>query len=147
MICPKCNNDLEKQMLGIDRSIEIDVCPACKGMWFDKGELDKFDESVTVNSELADFEHVQNQTKVFDCPRCRNKLKTVKPKLMPELELDRCYSCLGFWLDKGELEDVRNMTLKMESEMVKGIDPYIPSKSSNKGLFALLMYMAIDGDD
>ena len=144
MNCPKCNNDLEKVMLGIDRSIEIDECPACKGMWFDEGELDKLDESVTVNSELANFEEVQNQNQILDCPRCHNKLKTVRPNLMPELELDRCSACFGFWLDKGKLEDVRNMTMKMESELVKDIDLYVPNSNSNKGLFALLGFMAID---
>jgi hypothetical protein len=38
MKCPNCNETL----LITERShIEIDYCPACRGVWLDKGELDK----------------------------------------------------------------------------------------------------------
>ncbi|HEX2951348.1 MAG TPA: zf-TFIIB domain-containing protein [Armatimonadota bacterium] len=38
MICPVCGNTLR----AIERSgIEIDICPGCKGIWLDRGELDK----------------------------------------------------------------------------------------------------------
>ena len=38
MNCPNCNETL----LMMERSrIEIDYCPSCRGVWLDKGELDK----------------------------------------------------------------------------------------------------------
>ena len=38
MKCPNCNETL----LMTERSkIEIDYCPSCRGVWLDKGELDK----------------------------------------------------------------------------------------------------------
>lgn len=38
MICPNCGETLRER----ERSgIEIDVCPVCRGMWLDRGELDK----------------------------------------------------------------------------------------------------------
>lgn len=38
MKCPNCNETL----LMTERSgVEIDYCPACRGVWLDKGELDK----------------------------------------------------------------------------------------------------------
>jgi len=38
MICPVCGERLRE----IQRSgIEIDVCPGCKGIWLDRGELEK----------------------------------------------------------------------------------------------------------
>ncbi len=38
MICPVCSADLR----AVDRGgIEIDVCPNCRGVWLDRGELDK----------------------------------------------------------------------------------------------------------
>ena len=36
MHCPKCGQKLSPQKCG---SVEIDVCPSCKGVWLDKGEL------------------------------------------------------------------------------------------------------------
>lgn len=41
MKCPICNVDL----VMADRSgIEIDYCPQCRGVWLDRGELDKIIE-------------------------------------------------------------------------------------------------------
>ncbi|MEK7256949.1 MAG: zf-TFIIB domain-containing protein [Bacteroidota bacterium] len=41
MKCPKCNVDL----LMTDRQgVEIDYCPTCRGVWLDRGELDKIIE-------------------------------------------------------------------------------------------------------
>jgi Zn-finger nucleic acid-binding protein len=38
MTCPNCGEMLrERERLGI----EIDVCPQCRGVWLDRGELDK----------------------------------------------------------------------------------------------------------
>jgi len=35
------------------------------------------------------------------CPKCGNDLATIKFK---GLDIDRCFSCQGTWLDSGELE-------------------------------------------
>jgi Zn-finger nucleic acid-binding protein len=41
MKCPKCQVNL----LMTDRSgVEIDYCPECRGVWLDRGELDKIIE-------------------------------------------------------------------------------------------------------
>ena len=36
MHCPKCGQQLSPEQCG---SVEIDVCPSCKGVWLDMGEL------------------------------------------------------------------------------------------------------------
>jgi uncharacterized protein len=38
MTCPKCNVPLN---LAQRQGVEIDVCPDCRGVWLDRGELDK----------------------------------------------------------------------------------------------------------
>ncbi|NML23509.1 hypothetical protein HHL16_21695 [Pseudoflavitalea sp. G-6-1-2] len=38
MKCPNCNETL---LMTERNKIEIDYCPACRGIWLDKGELDK----------------------------------------------------------------------------------------------------------
>jgi Zn-finger nucleic acid-binding protein len=42
MHCPKCGQKLSPEECG---SVEIDVCPSCKGVWLDKGELGAIVES------------------------------------------------------------------------------------------------------
>ena len=41
MKCPRCQTDL---MISDRQGIEIDFCPQCRGVWLDRGELDKLVE-------------------------------------------------------------------------------------------------------
>ena len=38
MKCPRCNVSLNVSMR---QGVESDVCPECRGVWLDRGELDK----------------------------------------------------------------------------------------------------------
>jgi len=42
MHCPKCGQTLSTEQCG---AVEIDVCPSCKGVWLDVGELGTIVES------------------------------------------------------------------------------------------------------
>lgn len=46
MKCPVCND--ESLMMTDRQGIEIDYCPKCRGVWLDRGELDKIIERSTV---------------------------------------------------------------------------------------------------
>ena len=41
MKCPSCDTELK---MSERTGIEIDYCPQCRGVWLDKGELDKIIE-------------------------------------------------------------------------------------------------------
>ena len=41
MQCPNCNETL---VMADRQGVEIDYCPKCRGVWLDKGELDKIIE-------------------------------------------------------------------------------------------------------
>ncbi|WP_118194527.1 TFIIB-type zinc ribbon-containing protein [Albibacterium indicum] len=41
MKCPNCDETL---LLSDKNGIEIDYCPSCRGIWLDRGELDKIIE-------------------------------------------------------------------------------------------------------
>jgi Zn-finger nucleic acid-binding protein len=41
MKCPVCNVDL---VMSERSGVEIDYCPQCRGVWLDRGELDKIVE-------------------------------------------------------------------------------------------------------
>ncbi len=54
MKCPNCNAIL----VMTDRSgIEIDYCPDCRGVWLDRGELDKIIERSTQNVKHEKPDH------------------------------------------------------------------------------------------
>lgn len=47
MYCPICR---EVKLVMADRQgIEVDYCPNCRGVWLDRGELDKIIERVALN--------------------------------------------------------------------------------------------------
>ncbi len=41
MHCPKCGTGLDEEVL---EGIRVDICPACRGVWLDDGELDQLTE-------------------------------------------------------------------------------------------------------
>jgi uncharacterized protein len=45
MKCPVCNVDLN---MSERQGVEIDYCPQCRGVWLDRGELDKIIERSAV---------------------------------------------------------------------------------------------------
>lgn len=47
MKCPNCNETL---LMTERNNIEIDYCPSCRGVWLDKGELDKMLEYAAQNA-------------------------------------------------------------------------------------------------
>ena len=113
MKCPACENTLQELTVG---DVTVDVCDGgCGGIWFDAFELEKFDEPHEENGEkllnIARNENVKvDPEKRFNCPKCDNIVMmrhffSVKKGV----EVDECPNCAGFWLDAGELREIRNL--------------------------------------
>ena len=58
MKCPSCNETL---VMSERQGVEIDYCPKCRGVWLDKGELDKIIEKSTSGYTSQDLK--QNEQK------------------------------------------------------------------------------------
>ncbi|MES2001690.1 MAG: zf-TFIIB domain-containing protein [Pseudomonadota bacterium] len=59
MLCPTCKLDL---VMSERQGIEIDYCPKCRGVWLDRGELDKIIErSASEDSKAATPQPVPQQ--------------------------------------------------------------------------------------
>ena len=50
MDCPNCKVDL---VMSERQGIEIDYCPKCRGVWLDRGELDKIIERASEDRDDA----------------------------------------------------------------------------------------------
>jgi Zn-finger nucleic acid-binding protein len=124
MKCPACHKELRQSDFREYGSVVVDVCSSCNGAWFDKGELDRFDDSVWVNAERIALEKVPSDHKNASCPKCGVDLEALCPPDAPELVLDRCPKCEGFWLDAGELEKVQDVAAATHSEMARGMKHY-----------------------
>lgn len=61
MKCPNCNETL---VMTERSNVEIDYCPQCRGVWLDKGELDKIIEqsqSHRYNSDSTGYSERENK--------------------------------------------------------------------------------------
>ena len=47
MNCPQCNIDLK---MGDRQGVEVNYCPTCRGVWIERGGLDKIIERAAVSS-------------------------------------------------------------------------------------------------
>ncbi len=110
MNCPACSRSLTALAVG---GVIVDVCEGgCGGIWFEKGELQQFDEQ----AERADpLLRVHRDPKVVPdscrhaCPSCETVVMSRHDFTTRfEIEVDECPGCGGFWLDHGELEAIRD---------------------------------------
>jgi len=64
MNCPICNVTL---VISEKQGIEIDYCPKCRGVWLDRGELDKIIERSTSGGQNQYYsEHQSYQKPHYD---------------------------------------------------------------------------------
>ena len=67
MKCPLCNVDL---VMSERQGIEIDYCPQCRGVWLDRGELDKIIERSTASApareERRDYDRERPHERGYD---------------------------------------------------------------------------------
>lgn len=110
MKCPVCNNEMVKKNFGV----EVDVCEnGCKGIWFDQYELKMLDEKneglgSALEEALRYPRNNDGQRGQINCPKCSIPLHTHKYKRAKEVNVDECYNCGGFFLDSGELTEIRD---------------------------------------
>ncbi len=63
MKCPVCDVDL---LMSDRQGVEIDYCPSCRGVWLDRGELDKIIERV--NAEFGPSGHAAKPQAAAQAP-------------------------------------------------------------------------------
>lgn len=49
-----CPNDATTLLMSERHGVEIDYCPSCRGVWLDRGELDKILDQVRAGDEVRE---------------------------------------------------------------------------------------------
>ena len=119
MKCLRCESvEMEIEARGdqiefID-SFEIDICPECKGIWLDANELKFLDSSLFIDVEHIEYTETAPTTDdtAVSCPKCETQPTLTKchPKGHKDVVIDTCPNCKGFWLDKGEMEKLHDIS-------------------------------------
>jgi membrane associated rhomboid family serine protease len=95
------------------QEVTIDVCPGCRGIWLDPGELarlrDAGEDLPTATDNIASGTRYL-QTSTYICPRCQGGFDTFEYAPGTGLYIDRCKSCRGIYLDAGELKKIHTIT-------------------------------------
>jgi len=127
MNCPACKTNLEEVSIN---EITIDVCErGCGGIWFDTFELQKVDEPhESAGEKLLNISRdpnvVVDHNERRNCPKCENTIMMQHfYSVKKEVAVDECPNCGGFWLDFGELGQIRSQH-SSEDERQKAAKKY-----------------------
>jgi len=95
-ICPCCRGDVAMKTTHAGE-VELDICPACRGVYFDRGELKKvitgaLDAETVLTKSPSDSSHLV-------CPECEIEMDRVHArKGITSYELHFCRKCLATFL-------------------------------------------------
>lgn len=72
MKCPVCKDvDL---VMSERQGVEIDYCPSCRGVWLDRGELDKIiEKSTSISSQNPYSQNRHNTSQNYSKPSYQNE--------------------------------------------------------------------------
>ena len=138
--CPVCHIPLLPQ--SAHSQVTLDVCPQCRGIWFDKGELQQTYSAEKLPQSLTDALVARRVPRA--CPRCRARLpllgdrcpscgatalltcpacqQTMRQREIRNVVVDACDSCQGVWLDGGELQTLFEEFARQRREHVSAGD-------------------------
>ena len=108
MNCPNDATYLEKALF---HNVEVDYCPVCLGIWFDKDELALAKNDTDKELNWVDFDLWRDKGRFSvmqidkRCPVCRIPFMEVHYD-DSKIKIDFCKKCQGIWLDRGEFKQI-----------------------------------------
>ena len=103
--CLKC----AKQMRSVltKKGVLIDVCPSCRGVWLDYGEVNFFIKDRTILKQYLHFGLDRSQRISAKCPKCDNASMQAGKFPGFSYQVEECSSCRGIYLDAQEFENIQ----------------------------------------
>ena len=107
--CPKCFSALRHEIIrkGIWK-VEIDRCGSCSGLFLDKGELMTLTGNRPLHHLTTKHLGIDSDSELL-CPSCGSLMDDEHAE---GVEIDVCLQCNGVWLDKNELDSLREIERK-----------------------------------
>jgi uncharacterized protein len=108
MICPRCSSEL--QVMTLD-GVPVHECRQCRGVWFERGELNQVADETTPDLAWIDFELWKDQElfnvaeSALRCPADGQGMAAIHYG-DTGVVVDHCVKCGGVWLDAGEFENL-----------------------------------------
>jgi Zn-finger nucleic acid-binding protein len=121
--CPKDASPMSRVTLG---AVRIDRCPACGGVWLDRGELDAIKHTALEDEHRKTLDALDDlgvseparRPQPLLCPRDHTRMSVYHDPAQKHIELDTCTKCGGVFFDAGELSDLTEITF---GERLRGL--------------------------
>jgi len=111
MQCPKCLSDMEVVTF---KTIEVERCTSCKGLWFDMLEhedLKKLSGSEVIDTGDPEIGKVYNKIDKINCPKCSTEMIRMADRHQHHIWYESCHQCYGVFFDAGEFIDYKEETI------------------------------------
>jgi len=107
--CPRCAIALEVHQY---RRFELDKCNQCEGLWLQPEEFSVLTSEFDVyRDDDSNPQYLRpglpNAENYLPCANCQKMMSRRNFKSISGVLIDSCLHC-GVWLDKGELQSIRN---------------------------------------
>jgi uncharacterized protein len=98
----KCPNDAATLVMSERSGVEIDYCPECRGVWLDRGELDKILDRAAAEFSAAAPPPVSPQVPPAPEPESCSRYSEPFREQRPERRDDRSYDGYGDRYGQGQ---------------------------------------------
>jgi len=109
MNCPNCEIPLTLRKIG---RVSVDECSRCRGIWFDKNELEEAKDEIDPELRWMNMQIWHQQPRfqltdqLHDCPKCKKVTMQLITYQEPDVDVSYCPSCEGSWLDVDDFEKI-----------------------------------------
>ena len=134
--------------------VQVDLCPQCRGMWFDAGELPRATGLVFTDRAWAQSLASATRTS-FPCPACSAPLYERQLEKGSGIMVDQCLACKGLYLDRDEFTRIKRYlqrigvplrARKAEAQEALARSREIPKDSPALAVFQFLTALPLEVD-
>jgi len=128
MQCPRDGKALSSEKYEAD--VVVERCPSCRGMWLDRGELEKVQRASehdysnqlsAIGTAARAYEMARQKAQPgVMCPRCQRPLEAEEYAHCSQIIIDRCAECGGIWFDAGEVQALEQFFEQARAEVRQG---------------------------
>jgi len=117
MRCPRCTEQRLEAAL-TPQGVEIDRCPACQGVWLDRGEIFYFAKHP--KPLILAIKQARQKATEGDLKSPRTGRPMLRLLVFDQVAVDACPDTDGLWLDRG---DMKALIEKAEGNLQISLDP------------------------
>ncbi|MDH3645720.1 MAG: zf-TFIIB domain-containing protein [Gammaproteobacteria bacterium] len=121
MQCPKCDKMMETVVY---KTIEVDRCTSCMGIWFDALEHEVLKElkgAEAIDTGESRVGKILDKTTRCNCPVCHTSMISMVDRDRPHIHYEACTVCFGAFFDAGEFTEYKQHTIsELLAELFSG---------------------------